>query len=574
MYHRYKSLSRLKAEYKPKMPSLQDLEKIITRDCDDDQPPVFLHPKQVGKRDYTDEELHNIRFRDFRTRLFITNTNIEGNTTMIRTRFSDNHAYTSHFNVLRDVVKAFHATDNFTSAKTNCTELLSTCLQYKPDSQESISKYYTFATTVASALSNFAESTKFERHDSMVKSDEDEEIARLKLCLLMDIIFSKITMYRFLVYEEGSNTFRVAYCRGKCSKKDKAPLLFAVFSFLMQFCMTAYVLAENLTEGVDNWQYRNLPLAVLTLIYGSMLVYPSLRDKEQAYEFYGNRPGFLQFMDFFVNHTLSIILVFSGFVVIMIQESYIEAVLNSAALLFIPEIDDQLPSLLGFDEGAIIENFIIAQSLKEFDKIARMSNEEFTREKVISVNEAIGIEFSDYYLTNIQEQPSLPDIGQLFQPYQVTKGADGLGHQIDPSVFVTAECLIRKLTWSYTLWNPNVSKPRIGKLKIETMKGEIIEVNRKGVGENIVNSDVNHTLEGAYIITSFQMSNDIIRLRVCGSKRAKDFLSAFDYYSLWEIASPAEKLLHEEAKRQKAMLPKDGKSFRTRTIEKGYVQMC
>jgi len=561
------------------MPSLKDLEEIMARDCNDDQPPLFLHPEDVGKRDYDDEELDNLRLRDFQTRLFISNANIEGKTTMLRTRFSDNHEYSSHFNVLRDLVKAFHATNNFTAAKTNCTELLSRCLQYKPDSQASISKYYTFAVTVASGLSNFAENTSFEHNDSMVKDNQDEEIIRLKLCLLMDIIFSKISMFRFLVYEEGSNTFRVAYCRGKCSKKDKEPLVFAVFSFLMQFCLTMYVVAELITEGVENWKYSNLPLAILTLVYGTMLVYPSLRDKEEAYNFYGNKPSFLQMIDFFVNHTLSTILVFSGFVVIMIQSSFIEAVLNSAALLFIPEIDDQLPSLLGFDESAIIENFMIAESLRTFNKIAQMPDEDITRDYLLSVNKAIGIEFSDYYLTNIREQPSNPEVGEMFQPYQVQKCSDGFGHQIDPSNFVTADCLIRKLTWAYTLYNVNGSKPRIGRLKIETMNNEVIEIKRKGVSaEGIITSDVNHTLEGAYIITSFQMSNDIIRLRVCGSKKATDFLAAFEYYSLWGIASPARKLLLKEAKQQRAMLK--GHPCRNRSIEvtaseeEGYIQLC
>ena len=260
----------------------------------------------------------------------------------MRTRFSDNHKYNSNLNVVRDYFKAAHATKNFTAAKTNCTDMLSMCLQCKPHTSASISRYYTFAATVASGLSNCAANTSFEVHEGLLKDEAEVELARRKLCLLMDIIFSKISMFRFLVDEEGSNTFRVAYCRSKCNEKDKSPFVFAVFSFLMQLCLTAYVVAESITEGFEAWSLRNLPLAILTLIYSSMLVYPSLRDKEEAYRFYGNKVGVLLFMDFFVNHTLSIVLVFAGFTVIMIQESFIEAVLNSAALLFIPEIDDQV----------------------------------------------------------------------------------------------------------------------------------------------------------------------------------------------------------------------------------------
>jgi hypothetical protein len=548
------------------MPSLEKLEEIITEHCNDSQPPVFLHPKDVGNRDYTDDELQNVRSRDFQSRLFISNTNIKGQTAALRTRFSDNHAHTSHFNVVRDIIKTFHSTKNFTSAKTHCTELLSKFLQYKPDSQASISKYYTFAVSVASSLSNFGEGTSFEHDIAMVKDSRDEDIARLKLCLLMDIIFSKISMFHFLVYEEGTNSFRVAYCQSKCNRKDKQPFLFAAFSFLLQFCLTAYVVLENVTEGIDEWHVRNLPLAILTLIYGTMIIYPSLRDKEQAFNFYGNKYSLLQQMDFFVNHTLSTILVFSGFVVIMIQQSFIEAVLNSAALLFIPEIDDQLPSLLGFDESAMIENFIIAESLKTFDKIVAMPEEKLTRQYLRTVNKAIGVEFSDYFLTNIREQSSLPSVGQTYQPYQVKKGSDSFGHQIYPSNFVTPDCLVRKLVWSYTLFNVHGSKPRIGRLRIETIKGEIIEIQRKGYeGDTIINSDANHTLEGAFIITSFHMCNDIIRLRVCGSKKAADFTAAFEYYNLWAITPSAKQLLEKEASRQK-------KAQRRGLAKKGYVE--
>jgi hypothetical protein len=37
-------------------------------------------------------------------------------------------------------------------------------------------------------------------------------------------------------------------------------------------------------------------------------------------------------------------------------------------LLFIPEIDDHLPNLLGLDDEAIIKNYLIAESKKDFNK--------------------------------------------------------------------------------------------------------------------------------------------------------------------------------------------------------------
>lgn len=308
----------------PPLPPLSELEDIITRDCQEDgQDPLFLQPQEVG-RDYTDSEMQSLMQRDFHTRLFISASNFKGNTVAMRTHFSDNHRYKSHFNIIRDLFKATHATNNLTAAKTNLTELLSTCLH--THTSVSISKYYTFAMTMASALSDCADKTSFEIHSSMAKNQKDSDIARRKLCLLMDIVFSKIAVYRFLVDEEGSNTFRLAFCRSKYSS-DKKPLMFAIFSFLMQFCLTSYVIAESITSGLTSWNMKMLPLALLTLIYSVMIVYPSIRDKDMADSFYGNSrsilSSFIRFMDYFVNQFLCVVLVFAGFVVIMIQESFI-----------------------------------------------------------------------------------------------------------------------------------------------------------------------------------------------------------------------------------------------------------
>lgn len=304
--------------------SLSKLEETITKDCQDGQDPLFLHPQDVGCRDYTDDEMKSLMQRDFHTRLFLSASNFQGNTVAMRTRFSDNHSHKSHLNIIRDLLKATHATNNFTAAKTNLTELLSMCLQ--TNTPASISKYYSFAMTMASALSDYADKTSFEIHPSMAKDEEDSEIARRKLCLLMNIVFSKIAVYRFLVDEEGSNTFRLAICRGKCSS-DKQPLIIAIFSFLMQLCLTSYVIAESITSGLTSWNIKMLPLAILTLVYSMMLVYPSIRDKGMADSFYGKSrsilSSFIRFMDYFVNQFLCIVLVFAGFVVIMIQESFI-----------------------------------------------------------------------------------------------------------------------------------------------------------------------------------------------------------------------------------------------------------
>ena len=123
------------------------------------------------------------------------------------------------------------------------------------------------------------------------------------------------------------------------------------------------------------------------------------------------------------------------------------------------------------------------------------------------------------------------------------------------------------------MYNPNGTKPCIGYLNIESMTDETIKIKRKGVeGDNIIVSNVCHKLEGAYIITSFQMSNDIIRLRVCGSRTAKNCARAFKYYSLLEVTSPAQYLLQVEEKKSKSRLK--GHSPQKITDDQNYYQLC
>ena len=517
--------------------AFKEVNEIYNQTFHHSSPLILLHPDE--NRQYTNEELERLRERDFKTRLLICSKTVNGNSVCLRTHFTDNHKYESHLNYVRDFFKAAYVTKNYTSAKTTATELLSMFFAFNP------SQYYSFAVTVASGLSNYGENISFQRDGNMVESGFDDAVAHRELCLLMDILFSKVAMYRFLVKEDGNNTYRLVHCGTKGST-NKRPLVYAVFSFLIQFCLTAYVLAESISTGIEHFKFRNLPLATLTFIYSAMIAYPGMTDSDIAMQLYG-KVGPLQLADKFVNQILTFVLLFSGFFVIMIQESFIEAVLNTAALLFIPEIDDQLPQLLGLDGDSIIRNYLVYQSLRQFDKISKMGN--ITNEHLRSVNKSIGVPFCDYYLTNIKEQASYPEDGISFTPYQVVAGEDGTGDQVDPSNFVTEKCLIRKLVWSYTTSSKfaNSTLPRIGYLKIEKLNGEVVEIRMKGLNNDILISDVKHVLSGVFIITTFQMSDSILRMRVCGSPNARDFLNAFEYYSLWGLSALATKTLKEEA---------------------------
>ena len=103
---------------------------------------VFMHPKEVGARNYTEEELDRIKCRPFPSRLFITNLQLkvgnlcicpsvcgqystgclgcssrltplfrvsqllfQGNTAWLRTRHTDHHKHKSSFIQVRDALK-------------------------------------------------------------------------------------------------------------------------------------------------------------------------------------------------------------------------------------------------------------------------------------------------------------------------------------------------------------------------------------------------------------------------------------------------------------------------------------
>jgi hypothetical protein len=533
------------------MAALEPLRNIIRVSTDDVQQVVLLHANDVGKRDYSAEELASVKKRDFESRLLITGINIEGLTVRLRTHHTDDHKFTSYLNYVRDYFKAAHATKNNTAAKATLTDLLTiffTCDR---------SSYYSFALTLASALSNQGENTSFEIDDSMVKNKKQMAQARKEFCLHMDILFDSIYMEKFLVCDEGSNTFRLVYCQTKHTK-DKIPFVLAFISFLIQVCLTGYVLGGVADSGVLKDFYgvglvRNLPLAVLTFLYSAILAYPIVSESADSYRLY-KKKGLLYVMDFTVNSVIPLVLLFAGFFVIIIQESFIEAVLNTAALLFIPEIDDQLPSLLGLKEEAIVHNHLVSEAVMQYGAVMRHINKakkEPARIGGMKIKDSIGIQLNDFYITNIPEQGSDPRNGELFQPYQVRVSVEDGDYQIDPSQFITEHCLIRRMEWSYTNRYPMTTKPRVGYLRLEKMNGEVITIEEKGAdNESVGVSNKRHSLAGAFIITTFQMSNAIIKLRVCGSYEAEDFLKAFEYYSLWDISPRATSLLKKEARSQ------------------------
>ena len=196
-----------------------------------------------------------------------------------------------------------------------------------------------------------------------------------------------------------------------------------------------------------------------------------------------------------------------------------------------------------FLDKAIVKNFLIHESMKEYDSLCKSEDENKREEKMAEYEfEGMGVQFEDCFLTNMIETGTDAPEGYLYQPFQVSSSE--YGYQIDPSTYVTEKCLIKRLTIKYTKYR-NTTHPRIGFMEIVLLDDtkDPIVIKRPENDEVELDEENVEVLDGVYVITSFQMSNDVLRLRVCGSTEAVNFEKAFDYYSLWGMNKRAKKLL-------------------------------
>jgi len=534
---------------------LSELEEIMRNAIDNPDTCVFLHPGQ--RRDYTRDELIALRKRDFETRLFLTSTQCAGDTVFLRTHHTDNAGHESHLNYVRDYLKAAHAT-RITCAKSNLTTLLTMCFELAP------SDYYTFAISLASGLSNYGQNTDFEINTSMAPSQADVPDLRYKFCQLMDVIFSKMATKKFLLDDKRSNIYRLVYCKTQYSRSSSS-IYSAIFSFTLQLCLTAYIgLQQNTQDAEDEGSPKSkcnlsmLALAIFTFTYSFMVAMSTISEALSAYKILFKGVGALMIMDFIANIVLPLLLACYGFFLILSEENFINAVLNTTALISISEIDDQLPQILGYSEDDIIRNFLINESMTDFDAVKDVQVKDLARLDV----GACGLPFGDFYITNMQERGMIAQRGHAFQPYQVTQ-IEGKGVQVDPSTTVTPDCLLRKIEWKYTTGFPKSSLPRVGCLTLTKANGQKVSITRKRDPTGVIGiSPLVNTLEGLFIMTTFQMSEDIIKLRVCGSADERNFMKAFDYYSLWHVTLEARRDINLLARRREEDLRRGEENVR------------
>jgi hypothetical protein len=470
------------------------------------------------------------------------------------------------------------------------------------------SQYNSMACMFASAMSNGGNNITFEtKHTQddkvfIIESNTDQISARKRFVRLMHILFAKISIERTLVKEDSSNIYRLTHCLMRLNKHSLAArvgLLASYVTFALQFTLTLYVILE-LKDGFEV-ELKMIVLSVLTTFLSILLVWPSVRKFSDIIDVYSKYDLFT-LMDMVSNFVIPFILIITGAMVILVADQYIEAVLNSAALLFILEIDEILPGVLDLDSSQIVRNYLIEECFEEYDSVPA---DDYSCDSV-ALRAALdneGIEFSDMFLTNTPERGTVVEDSSTFSPYKI----DGRWCQdsksnvivaMSPSNFISPECLISKLEFCYTGGYPLSTAPRIGYVKVTMLKdGSERRFFEKGT-RNIEYKDIDdakkwrrvivdpheqikdpyseqmqqllqkygphestsgelhgeldeinpiYVLEGVYMITTFEMSDAIFQLRVVGSKTARMFEKAMRYYSLWDIDADSQSLLARRA---------------------------
>ena len=180
-----------------------ELLEIMEKFCTDQLPILKITPSNDTGR-FTQTEVHALKKRDFRTRIFFSNTSIDGNNAWIRTHHND-VAMREHIDYVREYFEAAYTAENHIAAKGALTGIMDTI--FNMDTRE----YFNFATVLASGLSNEANYTSFEVSEELLKGGHDvfraRTMARRRLTMLMNIVFGKITTKKFL--DDHCNIFRL-----------------------------------------------------------------------------------------------------------------------------------------------------------------------------------------------------------------------------------------------------------------------------------------------------------------------------------------------------------------------------
>mmetsp|Transcript_47403 Transcript_47403/g.92487 ORF Transcript_47403/g.92487 Transcript_47403/m.92487 type:complete len:563 (+) Transcript_47403:204-1892(+) len=503
--------------------------------------------------DMTEEILERIRKRPYPSRLFITSTLIPGKNdsaqvdyegAFLRTHFSDRSDHASHLGTIRDYVWAFHA-ESPEAAKSSLSSIITACMTMDKG------KYHSLASILASSLSEQARNTTFQPREFWNRDDpQSHDLCRKKFVLLMEIVFDSVTKERFLLRDKNTNIYRLCFCLLRSSssetRKGKNSRLFSavVAPFLcafLQITLISYVSFEVAT--LDEWKiyWKTLPLAVLATLYSITQAYAGWKSTTSVKVIIYQDIGILFLIDWLINLLLPMAAVVLGFTIIATSDQFIEGVLNTAALLFIPEIDDKLPQFLDFQNDDIVRTYIVQAAVWRYELNARITDDEVN--KATEKEDQVGnIVYSDIMVTNLKESGSDPDMFDFFGPIDVRTFAT--------LEIIQEECLLKEVSWIYQPSNfkrqgsAKLSKGNVVYLRLVKLEDdkEVVFRNEKFI-DGVDISKPDGAVRGVYILTTFKKARSVTHMRICGAPTGKQFSKALRYYNLWDISGEAQSLL-------------------------------
>ena len=115
-----------------------------------------------------------------------------------------------------------------------------------------------------------------------------------------------------------------------------------------KFCLLMDVRFNN------EFNLKMFALSVFTFCYSIMVAMDTILDSFNAYKLVFKNFELVVMIDSVINTVIPFVLSHFGFILTFCKKDYISAVLNCLVLLFIPEIDNQLPKILGYQEEEII----------------------------------------------------------------------------------------------------------------------------------------------------------------------------------------------------------------------------
>lgn len=470
----------------------------------------------------------------------------------------------------------------------------------------------------------------------LAKHRDGEGAKHAMLTQLMAIIFDSLSLHRDLVELGSCNIYRTAFMmQSDSAVVDVGATRAAYFTAVLQITMIIYVFVHTWQEFGEEglrWSdvsWEKVPLAVLLVAYSLMVETASVDSirrmcrlrfwtrahpaADEGLERQGRgrsagasvwwmvgapplRSGWVNcsfyVLDLTCNGVFPFLLVLIGFFLIIFSETLMDAVLNSAALLFIPEIDDQIPGLLGIPTDDVAMKYVTSTILPDLAAYVRDR-----RARLLSGGSSLAAPPSNHVPRDdsssgradalhdvlLATNPAAPHIGEAL-PRQIRPGMGEIGVDISAVAYVTADCLFRRMdalrvsvastsdsrhgsiVW-VRLWPMREggapltfgSHSRFGDyVQLQTLERGCTAERDQSFWPQPLHAPQDRredgadqcferiTLEGAMIVTDIAASATIVQLRVCHAYSGPQLADALEYYDLFDCDGSAADLLRAD----------------------------